>query len=119
MSWLVIGGSLLCLAPAVGAFIVAGLLAFHELRSRASRVSSAKVGRRASTNLLQEFLAEETDVEAGKRRRRAHVPVRRKEPVLLYELLDERRPRLIPMPRPHPAAVGRAPRPTRLVPMTA
>ena len=118
MTGLVVGGLLLCLAPAAGAAIVAILLAFHELRGRASRLSLSRVGRRASAVLLEEFLAEEAAVDDRQRRsRRTRVPVRREQPVLLYELLDERQPRRVLGPRR--TVPERAPRSTRLVPLTA
>jgi hypothetical protein len=118
MSWLVVGGSVLCLAPLAGAAIVAGLLAFHEIRSRASRLSLGTVGRRASAGLLAEFLSEEAGADP-RQRRQVPVPARRKQPVLLYELLDERQPRAVRIRRPRPPVATRGPRPTRLVPLTA
>ena len=117
MTWLMAGGLLLCLAPVAGAAIVAGLLAFHELRGRASRLALSRVGRRASTVLLEEFLAEAAAESGQQPRNRRRVPARRSVPVLLYEVLDERQPR--PVASRLRAVPTRAPRPGHLVPLTA
>jgi hypothetical protein len=123
MAWVFVGGAVLCLAPCVGAVVVSGLLAFHELRARTSQGRPRQIGRRASTGLFDEYLLEEGTAERQPRRggrpRRVLAMAQRADPTLLYEYLEERRPRAVRRARRTAGAVaGRAGRPTRLVPLT-
>jgi len=98
---------------------VAGLLAYHELRGRTNRLGQA--GRRASTDLLHEFLVENdvTQVETSRPRHGGPSVVRRAAPALLFEHIDERRPQAVRATvRRRVTYPARAPRPTRLVPLT-
>jgi hypothetical protein len=120
MAWLIGGGATLCLAPCIGALVIGGLLAFHELRARAALRPGA--GKRARTDLLEEFLDESAPAVVRPQRRRSprRALARRASPALLIEHLEERQPKPVARPWRLPQPTGRRQaRPTRLVPLTA
>lgn len=122
MAWLAVGGVVLCLAPCAGAIIVAGMLAFHELRGRTSRLALRQTGRRASTDVFDEYLeAGIQEAAAPHLNPRDHYPLgRRARAGLLLNYLEERRPTVVATARAlTPIEHPRVARPTRLLPLSA
>lgn len=115
MGWVAFGGAVLIMGPIVGVVAVAAFFLFHEMggpQRRASRLAAPCIARRASTELLEEYLVDSRLYRRGVRQLRGAAVVRRADTATLRQYLKERHMPLAPRTR----AVYRAP---RLVPLSA
>lgn len=131
MGWLPFVTALLVAGPCIGVLAVGACIFFQDRNvspQRANTAASVRCRRRASTEALDEYLydcSEASDLRVSRKPRSRHpivitgVARGNTEPLYLY--LRDRAPvasvrQSVP---PRPVVKARAPRPTRLVPLTA
>jgi hypothetical protein len=137
MTWLSASASVVpwLLAPAVVVLLVAALLAFHEIVQRRVSWSGADhpraavpgTGRRASSDVLEEYLLDldQAPARSWRHRRGEGVVANRASTALLWEHIAEREPAMLPvrarrrLPAPAAGPPPRDARPTRLIPLSA
>ncbi|MBI3970297.1 MAG: hypothetical protein HY332_03310 [Chloroflexi bacterium] len=139
VSWWTFATGCALLGPLAGALLVIGLLSFHELHARSRGPMPGRVARRAGTGLLEDVLSHRdtrlSGATAAGGYRLARPVARARGVELLTEHLAQRRvvlPWVAPVrlsgPAQHArpgrasrpvAGETRAPRPTRLVPLSA
>src|SRR5262245_15793023 len=122
MAWMLTGGAAVFLVPCVGAAVVGGLFAFHELCSNARWLRQGEIGCRAYTRVFKTYRLKGEQDQSTPRRTRLPVGrmTRRADPSLLYEHLEERRLHAVQRACRAPEVAGAdAGRPQRLVPLPA
>lgn len=114
MGWVTFGGAVLIVGPVAGILAVAAFFLFHEMGSpmrRARQVTGPCIARRASTELLEEYLLDSSQYRYRPRPAR-RATARRADTATLRQYLEERH---VPLP----ARVRTAYRAPRLVPLSA